>query len=589
MTTSMPIDHTNTHHGNENCHSGRSEIINESGHTGQETVLETPTSSTRIDNAAPPAPTPAATCNNSSIATTFTLPSHENFFSEQNSARRCIAASAAFSAIPGNPVDYDAGDLKNNSEEKAKDERTSLNYHQDTHPAVQYHIHDSNSSRGTEARELFPDSLIFNAGASLSLSPGPSSSSAAFQGMPHLASVNYSPSVGIGNDFYILPSSSILDAVGIFNHNHMSPVANTFYAHDVGTSSAIYPSPSIHIGMDENMHQGGNALPNYFPTFSATSMSMPNLPTPPQLSLPMVTNAAATATPTTTSQNNPSFKRSIGKTLESLTLSKKKKKIKQSQRVPKRSLPIRKRSPVLMTKLLSSNNSPVEVAPPIPPIPIAVAYLPTTFKRKKKNKMKMPVEGSKRRIQYYEQQGKKITMKTLENSSSINVSTRGCKCKNSKCVKLYCECFQGGNLCQDGKCICTDCKNTLVESREGGIRYLKIQELLGKRPDAFDVRELKTDEGCRCKKSNCLKKYCACYREGNKCEGDKCRCTDCKNVDLQENEDSSDASEAVEEESADECSEDETEEMDIEYNHEVSIAYPSPTGAYSTQVVTVGV
>ena len=35
-------------------------------------------------------------------------------------------------------------------------------------------------------------------------------------------------------------------------------------------------------------------------------------------------------------------------------------------------------------------------------------------------------------------------------------------------------------------------------------------------------------KGCNCKKSNCLKKYCECFRQGRAC-CELCYCLDCSN------------------------------------------------------------
>lgn len=39
-----------------------------------------------------------------------------------------------------------------------------------------------------------------------------------------------------------------------------------------------------------------------------------------------------------------------------------------------------------------------------------------------------------------------------------NMHSRGCKCKSSKCIKRYCECYQAGVQCTS-QCSCIDCHN----------------------------------------------------------------------------------------------------------------------------------
>ena len=108
-----------------------------------------------------------------------------------------------------------------------------------------------------------------------------------------------------------------------------------------------------------------------------------------------------------------------------------------------------------------------------------------------------------------------------------------CRCKNSKCLKLYCACFAQNALCGD-QCVCVGCKNR--DDNEERKRNLKRTR--ERNPKAFDKRILVTtsDEGivfenaagCSCKKSRCLKKYCECYRNGLQC-GAHCACVNCLN------------------------------------------------------------
>mmetsp|Transcript_11290 Transcript_11290/g.21119 ORF Transcript_11290/g.21119 Transcript_11290/m.21119 type:complete len:795 (-) Transcript_11290:1146-3530(-) len=104
-----------------------------------------------------------------------------------------------------------------------------------------------------------------------------------------------------------------------------------------------------------------------------------------------------------------------------------------------------------------------------------------------------------------------------------------CRCVRSQCLKLYCDCFQAGQVCGDN-CLCVKCMNTVEESGDYGKRSVARAICLSRNPDAFKKKVKKTGEGCSCKNSRCLKKYCDCFNNGSICSS-KCICRDCENKD----------------------------------------------------------
>jgi hypothetical protein len=101
-----------------------------------------------------------------------------------------------------------------------------------------------------------------------------------------------------------------------------------------------------------------------------------------------------------------------------------------------------------------------------------------------------------------------------------------CNCVRSRCLKLYCSCFQSGKACNEKVCSCISCLNT--EADLEGKRYSAIQQCLEKRPDAFKTRVKVTGLGCACKNNRCIRKYCECFRTNLACTA-KCSCVDCEN------------------------------------------------------------
>jgi hypothetical protein len=129
------------------------------------------------------------------------------------------------------------------------------------------------------------------------------------------------------------------------------------------------------------------------------------------------------------------------------------------------------------------------------------------------------LSGNKKNSNNWEYPPTHIPLST-NNSSTLNK----CTCKNSNCFKLYCECFANGKYCDN--CSCLNCKNT-IENKD--LRNQKYEEIISRNPKALQkINSTKRSWTCKCKNSNCTKKYCDCLQNGRCCTS-KCKCINCFN------------------------------------------------------------
>ena len=102
-----------------------------------------------------------------------------------------------------------------------------------------------------------------------------------------------------------------------------------------------------------------------------------------------------------------------------------------------------------------------------------------------------------------------------------------CTCKQSQCIKNYCECFSKGEPC-NLLCKCVKCHNKLSGYEDNNNNTSNIL-FITHNTKRFNKYKEMHNYCCSCKKSQCVKKYCICYQNGKPCN-ENCRCSSCSNA-----------------------------------------------------------
>jgi hypothetical protein len=99
--------------------------------------------------------------------------------------------------------------------------------------------------------------------------------------------------------------------------------------------------------------------------------------------------------------------------------------------------------------------------------------------------------------------------------------TKETKKEHSKKVKCSCKksnCLKGYCVCYANGEKCSGCDCTTCENDI--------------RTEVIEVLTIAAPDHCKCTNSNCVKRYCECYRQGKSCDS-SCRCKNCQNVVIQ--------------------------------------------------------
>ena len=135
------------------------------------------------------------------------------------------------------------------------------------------------------------------------------------------------------------------------------------------------------------------------------------------------------------------------------------------------------------------------------------------------------------------------SMPYINNNLNIHMKPQTkikCICSKTGCKKKYCACFSKGIYC-DG-CECKECENRPPQNENNNnsknynnsIKQENIEKTNYSKTEILNPNQKQQRVICNCTKSNCMKKYCECYKQGLNCNS-LCRCIECRNKNYNNN------------------------------------------------------